>query len=417
MYKIYFKQAVQMLKQNKFISTISILGTALAIMMIMVIIVTQSIKNASIAPESNRNRTYYIRSFTKVNTKENGMWASSLPYDMYKEYLSDLKTPEYATLVDASWYGNNFMVKNADSEERELIPVKKVDASYWQIMSFSFLDGKPFSKEDFESGIRNTVITESLANKVFGKNNPLGKNIEIDFKDYKVIGIIKDVPQTFTYAYAQAYVPYTSKTGFEKNQYNLLCMLKDETDLEALDSEIRTAERKFGSVNPDFSLTFFGPYNLRQISIQKWMNETPNEKAANKKMLFIFIILLLIPAINLSGFSMSRMKRRMEEIGVRKAFGAKRYIILIQVLYENFITSIAGGIIGLVLSYMVIYQLKNWLLGVDINSAIPIQALISFPVFLSVFMVCFLLNLISAAIPAYQASKISIANSLNNKID
>ena len=60
MYKVYFKQALLMLKQNKFISMIAIMGTALAIMMIMTIIVTDEIKEISTAPEINRNRTLYV---------------------------------------------------------------------------------------------------------------------------------------------------------------------------------------------------------------------------------------------------------------------------------------------------------------------------------------------------------------------
>jgi len=52
MYKIYFKQAWQMLMQNRFISIIAILGTALAIMMILVIVMADTVQNADAAPES-----------------------------------------------------------------------------------------------------------------------------------------------------------------------------------------------------------------------------------------------------------------------------------------------------------------------------------------------------------------------------
>ena len=68
MFKTYFKQSIEMLKQNKFISMIAILGTALAIMMIMAIVVTDNVKNISVAPEINRDRTYY------------------LPYEIVREY-------------------------------------------------------------------------------------------------------------------------------------------------------------------------------------------------------------------------------------------------------------------------------------------------------------------------------------------
>lgn len=60
MYRIYFKQALLMLKQNKFISAIAIIGTALAIMMIMTIIVADEIKGISAQPEINRERTLHI---------------------------------------------------------------------------------------------------------------------------------------------------------------------------------------------------------------------------------------------------------------------------------------------------------------------------------------------------------------------
>ena len=56
MYRIYFKQSLLMLKQNKFISAIAIIGTALAIMMIMTIIVADEIKGISSTPEINRER-------------------------------------------------------------------------------------------------------------------------------------------------------------------------------------------------------------------------------------------------------------------------------------------------------------------------------------------------------------------------
>ena len=68
MYKIYFKQAWQMLMQNRFISIIAILGTALAIMMILVIVMADTVQNADAAPESNRSRTLYIEFFAKRDT-------------------------------------------------------------------------------------------------------------------------------------------------------------------------------------------------------------------------------------------------------------------------------------------------------------------------------------------------------------
>ena len=417
MFKIYLKQAIEMLKQNKFISIIAISGTALAIMMIMVIIVVDSIKNVNIAPEVNRDRTFYINRYTKNNKDESkkGKWQSTPDYNLYKNYLSEFKTPEYTTAINREWQGDKLMVKKDNVNERFLTTVRRTDAAYWKILSFAFVAGKPYTEQDFASGIRNAVISENLAKKVFGNNEALGKTIEIGFNLYNVIGIVKNVSQTFHNGYGEAYIPYTSKKGYENESYDILFLLKNKKDFDALAEEIQISKRKFDSVDPKWNITFHGPYTHRQTMMDETRDMKPDEKTAKRKMTFLFSVLLLIPAVNLSGFSMSQMKKRTEEIGIRKAFGAKKYIILTQVLFENLITTFIGGIIGLILSYFIIIMLKEWLLDIGADSLIPVHALVSYPVFIGIFAACLILNLLSAGIPAYMASKANIIDSINKK--
>ncbi|WP_029906581.1 ABC transporter permease [Prevotella sp. 10(H)] len=413
MYKVYLKQAIEILKLNKFISLITIIGTALAIMMIMVLVVTESINHISIAPEINRDKTLYIKNCVKNGKNTDWMMSDKIPYELYKNYLSDLESPEYISAINVS--KTEFMVSSDQSEEQILTKVKQTDAAFWRIMAFNFIVGKPFTEEDFNSGIQNAVITESMGKKLFGNNEALGQTIEIDFKPYKVTGIIKDVSQAFKFAYGEAFIPYTSKKGYNNQNYAVLFLIKDKNDIYKAEEEVRAAERKFNAADPEWNLTLFGPYNHRLQILNRWSNLAPNVGEANRKMIFILSILLLIPAVNLSSFSLSRVNRRTEEIGIRKAFGAKKYIILIQILYENFITSLIGGIIGLVLSYITVTALKGWLLDIGADSSIPVSALVSIPVFIGVFLACFLLNLLSAGLPAYWACKKSIVDSINKK--
>ena len=77
----------------------------------------------------------------------------------------------------------------------------------------------------------------------------------------------------------------------------------------------------------------------------------------------VIFLLLLIPSINLTGMTASRMKKRMEELGIRKAFGAQNRTLLLQILYENLLLTLLGGLIGLLISYGLIFMLKGWLLG------------------------------------------------------
>lgn len=418
MYKIYFKQAIEMLKQNKFISIIAILGTALAIMMIMAIIVSDEIRNISVSPETNRDRTLYIYRQMTRDTVRGGMMSSAVRLDILQKYLSQLKTPELISAVDFNIYALPSLVNKQGDDNKINAIVRKTDASYWILYSYSFLEGKPFGQAAFESGTKEAVISATTAQTLFKGEQVLGEFIEIDQIPYRIVGVVKDVSPVFKLAYGEVWISYTSQKKFEGDQYmfNVMLLARHKDDFPDIMEEVRKAEKKYDSEH-ERVLTLRGPETHRSYSMDLWGNTNDelkeNTKIENRKMAFILLILLLVPAINLSGLSFSRMKKRTAEIGVRKAFGAKKHVILIQILLENLITSLLGGIIGLFFSYLVVFQMRQWLLGIPADSPIPIGTLVSFPVFLAVFIVCILVNLLSAGFPAYRVSKTAIVNSLN----
>ena len=406
-----------MLKQNKFISIISILGTALAITMIMTIIVTDEVKTLSMAPEINRDRTLYITYQVKRDTTNGGTHSGSITNDMVEEYLSKLKTPEYVSVIDNNQSAVQLPVNVEGFSDRQMCRPRTIDASFWKIFSFDFIEGGAFSEEDFKSGIANAVISESTAKKLFKGEKALGRTIVLaSFLKLKVTGIVKDVSPVFKHAGGDIWLPYTSLGGMDGGQ--VLLMAKDKADFPKIIAEVRDVERKYAIDNHPWILYLKGPENQKVNTMDIFWGSDEQEfekaiKIENRRSLIIFLILLIIPALNLSGFSLSRIKKRIAEIGIRKAFGAKKYVILIQVLYENMITSLIGGIIGLFLSYVAVSWLKTWLLKVPEGSDIPLNALLSPGVFAAVFIICLLLNLLSAGWSAFQASRMTIVNSLN----
>lgn len=413
MYKLYFKQSIAMLKQNKFISLIAILGTALAIMMIMSIIVSDNIKTISIGAEPNRYRTYYIPTMMERDTVQNSWMTGTISYDRYQGYLSDLQTPEYSTLTDRS---EHLVCREGESDIHTL-KRQAVENDYWKIYSFRFIEGAPWGEEEVQSGVKHAILSESATRKLFKGEKAVGQMILINFVPYRVTGIVEDISEIFNMAHADLWIPYTSIDNYQSWGVDMLVLMaKNNSDLPEIDREVRQAEKKYDASHTNKVLSYRGPAKHSDYQLSGWASTNEDAavkiRVARRKSLFIFLVLLLVPAINLSGLSLSRMKRRTEEIGVRKAFGAKRHVILIQVLFENLITSLLGGVVGLLLSYGVIYQMKHWLLGVPEDSYIPFNALVSWPVLLSVVLVCVLLNLLSAGIPAYRASRMNIVNSL-----
>ncbi|GKG71725.1 ABC transporter permease [Parabacteroides sp. AM58-2XD] len=417
MYRIYFKQSLLMLKQNKFISAIAIIGTALAIMMIMTIIVADEIKGISSTPEINRERTLHINYQVKKDTTKNSWQAGTLSYDVVKDYLYPLKTPRYVSAVNSvDPKRPSTLVSREGSSEIINAGQRLTDATYWKIFSFSFIKGRPFNEGEFNSGISVAVVSETLAKKAFKGETALGQTILVNFKPYRIIGIVKDVSPVFKRAYGDLWVPYSSLKK-ENLYFDVVIMAEKTSDFAAITAEVRNMEKKYNIENVPWTLFMKGPLDNQFYQKDIWGNSvediTKSITIQNRKMIFILLILLLIPAINLSGLSLSRMKKRTEEIGIRKAFGAKRYTILIQVLFENLITSLIGGVIGLILSYVVVFRMRDWLLDIPSGSTIQVNTLISIPVLLAVFAVCLVINLLSAGIPAYRASRMKIINSLN----
>mgnify|MGYP002138284482 FL=1 len=135
----------------------------------------------------------------------------------------------------------------------------------------------------------------------------------------------------------------------------------------------------------------------------------------------IGLIFLLVPAVNLTGLTSSRMRKRISELGVRKAFGANRSTLINQVLIENLLLTFIGGIFGLLISYSLILGLKGLLLGpsyytdMSVNVTLAPEMLINAPVFAYAFTVCIILNLFSAFVPVWKATRVSIVEAINDK--
>ena len=147
-------------------------------------------------------------------------------------------------------------------------------------------------------------------------------------------------------------------------------------------------------------------------------NTTPDPEPARRIRLTIYVILLLVPAINLSSMLHSRMRRRVNEIGVRRAFGCTRSRIMVDIISENFIVTLAGGIVGVTLgiifaaTYSGLYETENNIGGGETPA---FSALLNWETIVIALIICFILNILSASVPAWQASRMNPVEALNSK--
>lgn len=120
-----------------------------------------------------------------------------------------------------------------------------------------------------------------------------------------------------------------------------------------------------------------------------------------------------------------RMEKRLPEIGVRKAFGATSCVLFSQIIWENLILTVIGGCLGLIISYGMVLLSKNWLLTLlddnvtalpdGVGVSITPQMLFSPVLFMAAFLICVVINLFSAVIPAYLSLRKDIVYSINKQ--
>jgi putative ABC transport system permease protein len=118
------------------------------------------------------------------------------------------------------------------------------------------------------------------------------------------------------------------------------------------------------------------------------------------------LFVMLLPTLNLVNVNITRIMERSSEIGVRKAFGASSKTLVYQFIVENLILTFLGGIIGVVLSLVVMYIINS----AHLIANLPLS--LNFTVLFYAFLTCIFFGLLSGVYPAWRMSKLNIVKAL-----
>lgn len=438
MLKTYFKQALALFRQNRLFSTLYIAGTGLAIAMTVVMALVYYVKLAPVYPEENRANTLYLTNASFHSDKEKMTYQSGLSYQALQEWMYPLKNVvEVSAIVD---YGMETpaYIQPADLSGDFSVALKLVDPAFFRIYSFRFLEGNPFTDSDLASGIHTAVISDYLARRLFGTaENVVGRSFSLDYVNYRVCGVVRSASYLTPQSYAQVYLPYSVAEDYKIpatgqfpycGNFSVTFLVKDEAQADALRAEIGDLTRRLNLQNKDqWQLELWKQPTSHWLSVfQSYPSDasfSPWKTAGY--LIVVVLVLLLVPALNLSGLIASRMESRLPEMGVRKSFGAGRSVLLSQVMWENFFLTLAGGLLGLILAWITVYLGREWIFvlldqwpkavpqGVD--AYVSGEMLFAPAVFVIAFLLCLLLNLLSALLPAWMSLRKPIVYSLYEK--
>ena len=271
---------------------------------------------------------------------------------------------------------------------------------YSKIKAFDIIDGRYFREDEAEGGYNVVILGYSIAQGLFPNDeSAVGKTIKVAGKNCKVIGLIKKEGESMlgNTMDNQAVVPY--------NFGRLLMDVKSENS-----DPFIAAKAKPGVTNAQLKDEITGV--MREIRGLKPMadddfalNET-NLLSKNFDGLFDMVSIagaiiggfsILVGGFGIANIMFVSVRERTNIIGIQKSLGAKNYFILSQFLFEAVFLSLIGGIIGLLLIYI---------LTLSLHSVIDMEITLTRSNIILGLSVSILIGIISGFIPAYGASQL-----------
>ena len=416
--------AFALIREDKLFSAIYIAGTALAVAFVMLIAEVFYVKVADIAPEVRRSTTYYLYGYGMKNEPSR---LGNIVHDDFRDLFQKMKTPEYVAGVVDFWNYESFYMKLADGLHDRNVKVKMTEPGFFRLYQYRFIEGAPFTQDDFDNGRQQVVVTEEIA-KLLAKDGAIGSTITINNSDFRICGVVETPSELTERCVADVWWPYTAKGWFETQPENLheipvMVYFSVPTDRrEAFKQELKEVEARYNSLHKDNPVDMFGRLYTHYAWIGRELNDLFNGWDSNPLWYIVpsVLFLLFVPALNLSGMVASRMERRLPEMAVRKAFGAKRRMLLGQVIAENLVLTLIGGVVGLCIAWAALYGWRDWVFvifayGATTYTNVPIlsgEMLFAPAVFAIALFVCCVLNVLAATLPAWLSLRKPIVESM-----
>ena len=416
MLKNYFKIFLKVASQNKLFTFLSLFGISLTIMFVMIFSMTISKITSGSGPEKDLKKIVFCdRIMTKrtVNGKSiNGYSISACGRTLSETYLKKIKSADIVSMYTGAmpW---EFILNGKYQKKLQ----NQTDAEYWDLFEYKFLQGRPYTKEEVISGANLAVITQSLKLLIFGSDeNVLGKTVHYTSMDLTVTGVVEDPPKTDQNATGDLYFPYTllkNTEAFDEylGGFNTAFKAGNSNQFSAIHDETHAMIARLDAADTTQSIFLSGPYSQLEKIMRGYGDPEEYSKGSSLfKYLLYALAFILLPAVNLMALNFARIHERGEEIAIRKSFGAASSALRSQFLFENILMTLTGGIIGIILAYLVVGLLGSSLtISINYFNNVPLNFSFNYMVFAATLLACLIFGLLSGYLPAIRLSRMKPA--------
>ena len=338
-------------------------------------------------PLININSIYQIRSITHYGS-EVSRTAGSVPA------LAPALKAEFPEVINAARFQNGqnrHLLEYGSKQFKE--NCQMADPEIFKLFSFAFTRGDP--QQTFGDPYV-MVLSERIAHKFFGNEDPIGKTITMDHKkDFRIVGVMKNIPHNSTHRFdiwiplelaAKWYRPNYTST-WTNMAFRSYAEMSAGIDVNAFNEKI------FNRIRQSDKSTIIEPYiyPLNRVYLHLW-GRIDNIRIFS----IIAFIILLIACINFMNLATARSTHRAREVGLRKVVGAHRYQVIRQFLGESMLFTflalmVAGGLVLLLLPAF----------GTMTGKPLGFDDLINPSIIIGIFSVSFLTGILSGCYPAF----------------
>lgn len=333
MIKQYLKTGWRNLYKNKTFSLINITGLALGMFCVIIILLWINYETGFNKFHNNYNDLYRV-----VNN-----WGDEkdvcCPGALAK-YLKD----NFPEVKNASTYSVSSNIKLTYQNESCWATGGIADSTFFNMFSFPMLNG---NIENIFPAPNSAVITCDMAQKLFGKEDAIGKLVKMEFEDMQInmsiSGIIDDIPENsslqFDFLVSSAIAP-PGYFIWTNNWPDIFVQLKETASYNELSKKIADAAKIHDpeAINT-FELKPFANEHLYAINGSGLINYI-------RIFGLVAIVVLVIACFNYINLSTAQITERKKEIGIKKVLGSSKAIIQKQFMFEVAIISVIGFILA-----------------------------------------------------------------------
>ena len=332
-------QFFRSLKKRKTTSAINIVGYAIS-MGILLILVSFIIGEKSVNKGFENGKDIYR--FVSSNGE------TYVPSTLLKDVKTKVPGVEKMCLYGIS----DQLYKLKDRQERARFISTNDD--FLDIFSFRFICS---STDPTLSVANNIILTKSFSEKLFGKENPVGKSLQIRNKTYSVVGVVNDVPKYASFRFdvltpVEFFRPYGM--GHDNESHDMYCsflQLGEGVDYEKTNSQIEGMISNWKAFK-DWTLTLESLSKVYFSNAHKDMMDH-----ANVKLIYLLssiaLIIFLMTIFNYTNLTIACGYERLTEFGIKKTTGAGRKELFRQVLTESLMVSLLSMFIAIFVSFTI----------------------------------------------------------------